>query len=288
MGDYQPYIKFMSDIIDSGLWAKLSVGARTLYPVLLKFSDQNFKQVWPSTGTLMQLTGFKTKKSVIEAKKDLVKAGLIQVINGNGHTNSVYYFTFNYEGSKIAPQWDKKIHPCGSFSHPSGESLPTHQGGQKLNPNQINITITNKQTNKKEFFKEEESQSYEKLIQDYGNEIFSYAFKEAKKRGMEKQYAYIKAICKDRTEYLSEININQLGDENKATWFSFLEWARKKLTQDSVKILESLEPQVDGKTIFIETPISQFLQQVITKYFKEEGSGLILVIFSENKKEVRF
>lgn len=35
------YIKFMSDIIDSGLWGKLSPAAKTLYPVLLKFSDQN-------------------------------------------------------------------------------------------------------------------------------------------------------------------------------------------------------------------------------------------------------
>ena len=45
MADPQQYIKFMSDIIDSGTWAALSSGAKTLYPVLLKFSDQSDTEI---------------------------------------------------------------------------------------------------------------------------------------------------------------------------------------------------------------------------------------------------
>lgn len=88
------YIKFMSDIIDSGLWGKLSPAAKTLYPVLLKFSDQNFKHVWPSTETLLKLTGFKTKKSILLGKKELIKEGLLYYKPGCGRTNSTYFFSF--------------------------------------------------------------------------------------------------------------------------------------------------------------------------------------------------
>lgn len=69
MGEHYPYIKFFADIIESGVWAGLSSAAKTLYLVLLKFSDQHFKPVWPSTEILLKLTGFKTKKSIIQGKK---------------------------------------------------------------------------------------------------------------------------------------------------------------------------------------------------------------------------
>ena len=42
-----PYFKFISEIIRSGLWAKLSPAARTLYPVLLSFSDAKFQASIP-------------------------------------------------------------------------------------------------------------------------------------------------------------------------------------------------------------------------------------------------
>ncbi|EMY23957.1 hypothetical protein LEP1GSC115_1586 [Leptospira interrogans serovar Australis str. 200703203] len=71
---------------------------------MLKFSDQHFKPVWPSTEVLLRLTGFKTKKSIIQGKRDLIQAGLLQVTPGTGHTSSRYYFCFNYPGSKIPPQ----------------------------------------------------------------------------------------------------------------------------------------------------------------------------------------
>lgn len=286
MAGSQAYIKIMVDIIDSGLWARLSVGARTLYPVLLKFSDQNFKQVWPSTSTLMKLTGFKTKKSIIEAKKDLIEAGLIQVKTGKGHTNSTYYFCFNYEGSKITPHWDKNLHPEGIKSYTPREDFSSPQRSEKANPNQINISITNtNQVHKpkndgakeKKDNKQKEENSYDSLIETYGPEVFSYAYKEAKKRGLETQIAYLKAVCKERTIYLSEINFNQKNDKNKSSWFDFLSWASSKLTQSSISVLQSLNPTIEGDTIYIQEEISDFLLQVIKKYFEEMDRSKIII-----------
>lgn len=69
MGEHYPYIKFFADIIESGVWANLSSAAKTLYLVLLKFSDQHFKPVWPSTEILLRLTGFKTKNQSYKEKE---------------------------------------------------------------------------------------------------------------------------------------------------------------------------------------------------------------------------
>lgn len=145
MGEHYPYIKFFADIIESGVWANLSSAAKTLYLVLLKFSDQHFKPVWPSTEMLLKLTGFKTKKSIIQGKRDLIQAGLLQVTPGTGHTSSRYYFCFNYQGSKIPPQGYIFGHPGGGETGIPGVSGGRPQGSGEGAPNHINITITNNQ-----------------------------------------------------------------------------------------------------------------------------------------------
>ncbi|MDH5718562.1 MAG: helix-turn-helix domain-containing protein [Spirochaetia bacterium] len=98
--NYQ-FFKFMHDIIDSCAWAKLSSAAKTLYPVLCRFSDDNFKYVWPGTEELLRLTGFKSKKSLQQAKKELFQTGLIDFIPGTGRTSTRYYFRFDYDKSTI-------------------------------------------------------------------------------------------------------------------------------------------------------------------------------------------
>ena len=95
------YLAIMSDILDSGVWAKMGPAAKALYPVLCKFSNHTFKPVWPGTDELLRLTGFKTKKSLQEAKKELIKLGLLHVIAGTGRTSSHYYFRFDYPGSRV-------------------------------------------------------------------------------------------------------------------------------------------------------------------------------------------
>ena len=101
MDNNHSFFKFMKDIISSGVWAGLSAAARALYPVLCSFSDETFKVAWPGTDELLRLTGFKTKKSLQEAKKELVSNGLIDFTPGNGRTSTRYYFRFDYTNSKI-------------------------------------------------------------------------------------------------------------------------------------------------------------------------------------------
>ena len=95
------FFKFMHDIIDAGIWSRLSNASRALYPVLCSFTNEQFSFVWPATNELLRLTGFKTKKPLQQARKELVDAGLIDYIPGTGHTSSRYYFRFDYPGSRI-------------------------------------------------------------------------------------------------------------------------------------------------------------------------------------------
>lgn len=289
MADPQQYIKFMSDIIDSGTWASLSSGARALYPVLLKFSDQNFKQVWPSTSTLLKLTGFKTKKSVIDAKKDLIDSGLIQTKSGSGHANSIYYFTFNYPGSKITPLWDTPVYHPGVEKSTPGEEENTPRGDATGNPNQINITITNNQIQKepkKSKKKKSDRGAFEAVLEEYGEEIFNYAYAIAKTKSMENNIAYIRAICKNKTEEL----IKRPNFEHKPqgpSWRLFLEWAGKHLTRNSLENLKDLEIQAEPNKLIIFGQISGFLQEVILRYFEENSETPISILFNESPKKNR-
>lgn len=290
MADPQQYIKFMSDIIDSGAWASLSSGARALYPVLLKFSDQNFKQVWPSTSTLLKLTGFKTKKSVIDAKKDLIDSGLIQTKSGSGHSNSVYYFTFNYPGSKITPLWDTPVYPRGIEKSTPGEEENTPRGDATGNPNQINITITNnqiqKEPKKSKKKKSDRPGGWEPLLEEYGEEIFNYAYAIAKTKSMENNIAYIRAICKNKIEELA----NRPNFEQKSqgrSWRAFLDWSGKHLTRSSIEVLKELEIETEPNKLIIFGQISGFLQEVILRYFEENSESPISILFKESPKKNR-
>jgi len=137
------YLTIMSDILDSGTWAKLGPAAKALYPVLCKFSNHSFKPVWPGTDVLLKLTGFKTKKSLQEGKRELVEAGLIHVVPGTGRTPSYYYFRFDYPGSKvdIEAYRDTKISPRGVKQSPPGWAHDLPEGGGNIAPNHINIHI---------------------------------------------------------------------------------------------------------------------------------------------------
>lgn len=281
----------MVDIIESGTWAKLSVGARTLYPVLLKFSDQNFKHVWPSTKTLLELTGFRTKKSIIEAKKDLILNGLIQTIPGSGHQNSQYYFSFNYPGSKITPQWCKNPYHGGGEKGTSGVTSNQPQGENNLSPNHINITITNNQNQKPEKTLETSQKrsldsSYRTLIEDFGTELFTEAYEIAKKKGLETQIPYIRAICRDKVKQVVPKNRQDFVDTPISfgnPWASFLIWAKTHLTASSYSLLESIQPEIDGKTILLQEPPTIFLKQVIHRYFQEKFQNEVYVLFLEKE-----
>ncbi|MBM9578026.1 helix-turn-helix domain-containing protein [Leptospira sp. 201903070] len=291
MGEHYPYIKFFADIIDSGVWASLSSAAKTLYLVLLKFSDQHFKPVWPSTDILLKLTGFKTKKSIIQGKRDLIQAGLLQVTPGTGHTSSRYYFCFNYPGSKIPPQGYNSGYPRSGEMDSLEGSKKNPQGASEGSPNHINITITNNQN--QEPGKKNAPLSLSLLEEKYGSSLLSEALAIAKLRGMEANLRYVQGICKNLMAAPDSVpmpEFNQNVSESNAkdpTWKGFLLWSRERLTRSSVEILEQVRVEPDGRTLCVLDNVPESLRMIIAKYFTEEIRPPILVIFSAKTEENR-
>ncbi len=146
-----PYFKFVSALIDRGLWARMSSAARTLYPVLLRFSDRNFKPVFPGAQTLLRLTGFKQKASLRKARRELTALGLISVTEGSGRRNTFYHFRFDW-AHEDTPQGATNATPSEAPGrlpavHPEDPpGFPEHSPGgsdQDSRYNQIHISINN-------------------------------------------------------------------------------------------------------------------------------------------------
>nr|WP_232225944.1 helix-turn-helix domain-containing protein [Leptospira terpstrae] len=295
-----PYIRLMTDIIDSGVWAGLSHAAKTLYPVLLKFSDYNFKPVWPNTETLMRLTGFKTKKSIVSAKKELTRAGLLYQVPGNGRTSTRYHFSFHYEGSRITPLGDTNITLRDSETETSGGSKLAGKGGADGTPNHINITISN--TNNLpavpasgELGKEkEEKKAFETLVELFGPEIALEAYKKAVSLHMESNVSYVQSLCRElvsmqRKEVL-KTGQNVSTEESlshPASWAGFLSWASKELTQSSWNQLGNVQVETDGNVIIVISPLQGHLRQIVNMYFTERVKPAVLVVFSEKEEGSR-
>lgn len=211
------YLVIMSDILDSGTWAKLGPAAKALYPVLCKFSNHSFKPVWPGTDVLLKLTGFKTKKSLREGKRELVEAGLIHIVPGTGRTPSYYYFRFDYPGSKvdIESHRNSKISPKGINQSPPGwDHSPPERGGE-VAPNRINIHI-NKLTQTtnhnnpdlwsllNEFFGPDKRRGdfrehlVREMLEKYGSLEVGEAVRIAISKGKDGDIRYLEGILKNR------------------------------------------------------------------------------------------
>nr|WP_243401432.1 helix-turn-helix domain-containing protein [Leptospira harrisiae] len=295
-----PYIRLMTDIIDSGVWAGLSHAAKTLYPVLLKFSDYNFKPVWPNTETLMRLTGFKTKKSIVSAKKELTQAGLLYQVPGSGRTSTRYHFSFHYEGSRITPLGDTNFTPRDSETGTPEGAKQAGKGGADGTPNHINITISN--TNNVpatpaalEMEREKEGKKgFENLVALFGPEIALEAYKKAVSLHMESDNTYLQSLCrelvsKQRQEVLKTEQKIPMEDglSHPASWAGFLSWASKELTQSSWNQLERMQVQMDGNVIVIGSPLQGHLRQIVQMYFTERVKPTVLVVFSEKEEGSR-
>jgi len=214
MNDYNySFFKFMHDLVDSGTWAKLSVTAKTLYPVLCRFTNESFKPVWPGTEELLKLTGLKSKKSLQQAKKELIQAGLVDIISGTGRTSSRYYFKFDYPGSRINIEHyrEKFISPRERDLYPPGEDKSRREGMSNSPPNNINININtnnNKQEERlsnlelllKNFQINDVSKNnfIETLLQKYGPLETGEAIKIAISKGKNGDLKYLEGILKNR------------------------------------------------------------------------------------------
>ncbi|XDD48563.1 helix-turn-helix domain-containing protein [Leptospira sp. WS39.C2] len=291
----------MTDIIDSGVWAGLSHAAKTLYPVLLKFSDYNFKPVWPNTETLMRLTGFKTKKSIVSAKKELTRAGLLYQVPGSGRTSTRYHFSFHYEGSRITPLGDTQIHPKGIETESSGGSGMPAKGGLDVTPNHINITISNtnnvptpKGSNEGIGQTKEEKKDFEKLVNLFGPEIALEAYRKAVNLHMESNVNYVQTLCRELVALQQKEVLNSGHNQNHefilphpASWSGFLKWASKELTESSFRQLEGIRAEMDGNVIIVTSPILGHLRQIIQMYFTEKVKPQALVVFTEKEEGSR-
>ncbi len=214
------FSKFMSDLVDSGIWAALSPSAKSLYPVLLRFSDETFKPVFPGTEELLRLTGFKTKKSLQEARKELQSSGLLDILPGTGRTNTRYYFRFDYPGSQVDIERYREETilrrrlqqnpPEGYQNNPLGDN----QGI----PNNIHININQESNQKQEqllsnihgllkMFLEKEprekqddyrQQIVQSLMQKYGELEVGEGIKIAIRQGKEGNIRYLEGILKNR------------------------------------------------------------------------------------------
>jgi hypothetical protein len=280
----------MTDIIDSGLWAELSHAAKTLYIVLLKFSDYNFKPVWPNTETLLRLTGFKTKKSIVTAKKELTRTGLLYHVPGGGRTATKYHFSFHYPGSKITPLGDRDIPLRGMDSETSGGSQESSSRGAEITPNHINITISNTNHNDQvpKGWEKKEDGSFESLVQTFGIEIASEALQKATLLRLETDLSYLRAVCKELVQTKRDGVLKTKHEMLKpdfyphsSSWLGFLNWAEKELTQSTWDLLEKCKVRLDGKVLVIETPLQGYLRQIVNMYFTERVKPSVFVVFSE-------
>jgi len=298
MSDYHhPYIRLMTDIIDSGVWANLSSAAKTLYPVLLKFSDSRFKPVWPGTEMLLKLTGFKTKKSIVHAKKELTQAGLIYQVPGHGKTATRYHFSFHYEGSKITPLGDTNIPRGGGIPVQTEGDKKSEERGGGVPPNHINITISN--TNQSDPLgpskkKEEESATnLEQLIGLFGSEIAFEAYAHATTHSLEKDISYLLGVCKEKIREKAKVlktgHVSSADTmvTHPASWMGFLDWASQQLSQTTWKELEKIDILIDGKVLFVQSPVTSFAKQIVSKYFTEKVNPKLDVLFQEKEEASR-
>jgi len=272
------YFKFFNDIIESGCWATLSSAARSLYPVLLKFSDSNFKPVWPGTDKLLLLTGFKSKKSLQAARKELHTAGLIDYVPGTGRTSTRYYFRFDYRGSLVSPR--------GALLEPSEGTKATPLEDTAAPPNNIQITITNNLKQKeqpvlseilslvKNFtatagISQQQHEDYIKnyLIEKYGDLETGEAIRIAVRKGKNGDINYLEGILKNRSTD-KPVALQQGKQRSTSNFLGSV------LTGVFAEFVESLEERYKvGNKIYLQClkPIDNNTKRQLEEEFQKNG-----------------
>ena len=173
-----PFLKLVSPLIDTGIWAAMSPAARALYPVLLRFSDGKFKPVYPGSRILLKLTGFKQKSTLRRARRELVATGLLSVTEGSGRSNTVYHFRFD-------PLRGDQLPPGEAMQEPAGGEGVAHRGSpgqggeERTGPppyNQIHISINNNVPGETEA--ETSSGTQKTLREEFGERVVDLAISE--------------------------------------------------------------------------------------------------------------
>lgn len=127
------WFPFPHEVVRSGLWKKLSKGARTVFPVICTFANFESGECYPSIRTIAELSGTGTGR-ILEAIEELVKAGLLVRWSGN-HTQSNRY-KVTLPGVSGA---DTRRIPEGDTPASSGATGLSPQ----RSPNDIHVTTVN-------------------------------------------------------------------------------------------------------------------------------------------------
>lgn len=147
------FVKFMCDIVRSGVWKRLTPSARALYPALLIHSDGNFKPVHPSIRRLKQLTGL-SNNGISSGLRSLEKEGLIRIWSGKhkeGNRNNIYEFVFDYEGCDVELSFSEdKAKLIKRQASPSQKSRVPSQSSTDLPPTRVSPTPSQEQNEKRE------------------------------------------------------------------------------------------------------------------------------------------
>lgn len=252
-----PFVKLVSALFDSGLWARMSAGARALYPALLRFSDGQFKPVYPGTRRLMDMTGFKHKKSIRDARQELVRLGLISIATGSGRDNTYYSFRFDWvKGDTRAPlpgAWSAP--PPGDSAHPH-RVMGGSQGGAEGPPpyNQIQITIHNHP---------EKGDEMQKLQSKFGEERVRSALSELNLAGMEASPANVERIL-------------------SRGWQPLRSSLAGMISPESLRLLDQALVTDTGSALVFHASLPEHLKKILTRH-----GGDIEFVHSTDQTAVR-
>lgn len=266
------YVKFVTALIDRGIWAQMSSAARTLYPVLLRFTDRNYKPVYPGTQTLLRLTGFKQKASLRRARKELVDLGLVSITEGTGRKNTCYHFRFDGllsdspTGSSNNPPADHTIAP-GISSDPRGKWSDSPPEGSAAAPpyNQIHISIDNnvhgqEKTNPPV---DDTARRIDFLRSRYGDSDVDAAFSECHLGGILPTPENLEQLLYGKREY----------KRNASGWKDMETYLREKISAHSLEhIRRSFMTEEGGVLIFsddLPPHLKRIIKQLNTNVFFE-------------------
>ncbi|MCB1173056.1 MAG: helix-turn-helix domain-containing protein [Leptospiraceae bacterium] len=247
-----PFVKVPAQLFSSGIWAQLTATARTLYPVLLSFSDGNYGPVWPSTSRLMILTGFKQKSSIRRGREELVRVGLVKVIPGSGRTNTHYYFTHPWVGRGAPSEWSREdpLDPNESALGRACGAVPGVDSGPG-EYNKIQISINN---NTRPAFQEDEVDEF--LLQRFGPLEYKRAVQECRLGDLNVNRANLERI----------LYANQAATPGTVRdWSSLKRYLEEKISRGSLNLIEqALLSDTDDLMVF-RADLPEHLRSLLVK-----------------------
>ncbi|MCE9598417.1 MAG: helix-turn-helix domain-containing protein [Spirochaetia bacterium] len=244
-GESLPFAKLVTALFDRGIWARMSGAARALYPVLLRFSDGQFKGVYPGASRLMELTGFKHKKTIREARNELIALGLVVATRGTGRTNTYYHFRFDWVGdTSSTPSGIAGSLPGGHGKASVGVESRTLRMPQGEPPhNQIHISITNN-------VHPSIPAELENLRRKFGEEKVRLALSECDLAGLDANPANVESILSGRA----------------GCWGAMREKLAGMISPDSLKLLESALIEDDGVSMRFDASVPLHLKKILTRH----------------------